>query len=244
MLAAFLFTTTLWAAEPASQATDTEIVVIGEYEVKKQLGKLNKELLLMGYRNGKEKGNKIIYVPESSWKPTVIVHRSGLIEIKRTKPRFEPYIGGRKDNKLRWLACIPPFTIMCVKMGGWLVGKRKLQHAKTKVVHNTQPTVESWQQAIQKIAMHQRLKQDLPDILTALWEAPQPPETKHAELLALWTSRTCTPEGEQARKVIEEFMRYEVQISKTPIPDRQIQRTLQENRCKTHQLLDRKRLVK
>ena len=160
-------------AQAPEEESDAEITVIGEYEVNKKLRKLNKELRQMGYRSGKEKNGKITYIPEISWKPTIIVDRNGLVELKRTKPRFESYVDGRRDNKLRYLACIPPFTIMCIKMGGWLVGKRKLQHAKTKVILNTQQSVKDWQEAIQAQAMSKRLLEDLPDTLTTIWENKQ-----------------------------------------------------------------------
>ena len=193
------------------------MIVIGEIEVQRQRKALEDALKSQGYRKGFRRGDKMIYRPETGWRPTVELYDSGLVLIKRTPPRFEPYIPGRKDNYWRYLACIPPFGLMCINASGWLIDKRRFQGAKTKVIDTNIVTIQNWQNAISALAFDDRISNTLPQELETIWGQSITITDKHAQLLELWRNRTCTPEGEMAATIISDFINYEVQASPQPI---------------------------
>ena len=44
---------------------------------------LDAELESSGYRQGKRKGDKVVYRPETVWHPSVVVHDSGWVDLKK-----------------------------------------------------------------------------------------------------------------------------------------------------------------
>ena len=210
--------------EQVGEASDTPtttvgpgMIVIGEIEVQRQRKALEDALSSQGYRKGFRRGNKMIYRPETVWRPTVELYDSGMVLVKRTPPRFEPYIPGRKDNYWRYLACIPPFGLMCIKANGWLIDKRRFQGAKTKVIDTNITAIQRWQNAVSAVAFDDRISNTLPEELETIWRDSTAVSDKHAQLLELWRNRTCTPEGEMAAAIISDFINYEVQASAQPI---------------------------
>ena len=194
-----------------SETADEEIIVYGKREVDRRRRILDAELKNSGYRQGKRKGDKVVYRPETVWHPSVVVYDSGWVDLKKTPPRFEPWIDGHPDNKWRYLSCIPPFGLMCIKASGWLITKRRAQHSKTAVVDNHIETIQYWQESVVGMATQQRLEVQLPDDLDLLWRDRSLSSTEKIEqIVYLWHSRTCTPEGLAAASVIADFLTYEV----------------------------------
>ena len=234
----FFFFFVVAFAEDASP--DAEITVFGDFEISEKRQQLHQKLEDLGYAKQIRKKGKTVYVPQISWKPTVIVYDSGYIKLKRTPPRIKPNFQYRAN--LGYLPClVPPFTLTCIDTGGWLVGQRKLAHSKAKVIEQTRPLVEKWQQAIQKQAHEFRLYQQLPIALEKIWRASdRTAKQKRLTIINFWASRTCTPEGDEARLVIEEFMSDQIETSETPFSQQEIHNALTENKCGETQLLDRR----
>ena len=138
-----------------SNEVDEEITVYGKREVDRRRNLLENQLEDNGYRTGKRKGDKVVYRPETVWHPSVIVYDSGWVDLRKTPPRFEPWIGGSPDNKWRYLSCIPPFGLMCIKASGWLITKRRAQHSKTNVIDTHISTVQYWQESVVGLATQQ-----------------------------------------------------------------------------------------
>lgn len=186
---------------------DAEIIVYGENEVHRRRQLLDKQLTNRGYRPGKVRGDKTIYHPDIVWKPTVVVHESGWVELRKTPPRFEPFVGN-PDNKWNYLYCLPSAGLMCVRAGGWLISKRRAQHSKTDVIDDNIAAINYWQESVIGIAHQNRIEVALPNELDAIWSNPS--EEAKLQIMTLWSTRTCTPEGKQAAQVILDFLLYEV----------------------------------
>ena len=210
---------------PEEESADEELIVFGDLAVQQRRAELGSTLEQMGYREAKRRGDRSIYRPEVAWHPSVVVDDEGFVLIKRSPVRIEPWVDGR--SKLTWLSCIPPFTPMCVRIGGQVVSERKLAHKKAWIAYSIDPRVDAWRAAIVAEAMGRRLNEDIPDMLEDIWSEGQPlssggdalvePADRRAALLGFWASRACTPEGLQARQTTASFIRYEVQESPTPV---------------------------
>ena len=92
--------------------------------------------------------------------------------------------------------------------------------------------IRAWRVAIQQVALEHRLWEELPAELDAIWhDVTMPPHMRRAALLAYWTSRTCTPEGQAVRDSIRTYLLEEVQTSAWPVTDVEAQRASEENEC-------------
>ena len=203
---------------------DEEIIVFGELEIVRQRAALEADLRDLGYREAKTKDGRTVFRPEVAWHPTVVVHDEGFVVLKRSPVRVEPWVEGR--TKLVWLSCLPPFTPMCVRIGGQIVSARKLHPKKGYVAEAIDPRVRQWRSAVVSNAMSTRLGEEIPDMIESIWTlgvmpgqedaAPMSIAERRATLLAFWSGRACTPEGAAARELVEDFLNYVVQDSTHP----------------------------
>ncbi len=201
-------------AETPTTNANEEITVYGQREVDRRRSVLDRQLENNGYRQGKRKGDKVVYRPETVWHPSVVVYDSGWVDLRKTPPRFEPWIGGRPDNKWRYLSCIPPFGLMCIRASGWLITKRRAQHSKTEVIESNIETIQYWQESVIGLATQERLDIQLPNELDRLWHNPDFERAEKIEqMVSWWSTRTCTPEGQAAANIIADYLAYEVHPS-------------------------------
>ena len=120
---------------------------------------------------------------------------------------------------------------MCIRASGWLITKRRAQHSKTAVVDTHIETIQYWQESVVGMATQQRLEVQLPDELDRLWQSSEVSQAEKTEqLVQLWHSRTCTPEGHAAARIISEFLTYEVH-PESPIPEVTLQWMSSNNPC-------------
>ena len=239
---ALLLAGPLWADEPDAPPVSTEeMIVISDTVIAQRRQAVINNLKALGYRKKKSDDGRTTFAPAVPWKPTVIMDDDAYLIIKRTPPRIDP--PGDRDNKLRYLWCLPPFTITnaCIQIGGWVVGSRKLAHAKEGVVRATTYELRVWREAVIAKAMANRVNTEVPELLSDIWDKGQPdgpdgPQLtsaveKRAAILQLWSSRSCTPEGAQVREVVSDFLQYEVQASDTPLTPTEITEANAANRC-------------
>jgi hypothetical protein len=244
MISFLLCLSLAWADGPAEESlqesteelpvveedTEEEMIIEEDLQVERARAQLDRRMRDLGYKEGKDKGDRVIYRPETSWKPSVVVHDEAFVIIRRTPPRFEPWVKSRAP--IAYLSCIPPFTPMCLRVQGVLVSKRRLQHHKTNVTESIEPMVYTWREAIVDRAMKFRVEEELPGILDAVWYEGRPLDSREplladaasrrSEILTLWSSRTCTPEGDQVRAVVADYLVWEVQRSQTPANEAEI----------------------
>ena len=230
------------AAEPSPEEAEPspeEIVVFGELEAARHRQQVMRDLRNLGYRAGKRKDGYTQFRPEVPWKPTVRVYDDGFVVLKRSPVRWQP--PGDPRNKINNLWCLPPFTPMCLRVGGVLVSKRKLDPQKARVANALEPELRDWRAAVAATAMEERVGVELPDQLDALWQEGRPLDprqpvvadmaARRAILLELWSSRTCTPEGAQVRGVVEVFLEYEVQTSPFAVTAEELAGAQARHRC-------------
>ena len=216
-----------------------ELIVYGDLEIARARADVVRDLKALGYKSGKRKDGYTVYRPESPWRPSVRVYDDGFIVLKRTPPRFMP--PGDPNKKINYLWCVPPFTPMCLRIGGVVVSKRKLQPQKARVANALEPELRDWRAAVAAKAMAERVGETLPDQLDALWgegvaldpQAPRvvAPADRRAAILELWRSRTCTPEGAQVREVVALFLAFEVQASPFPVTRAEARRAQSDHPC-------------
>lgn len=213
--------------QPTQEAVSSEeMVVFGDMEEQRQRQELEQTLLDMGYRPGHTRDNgRTVYRPEVAWHPSVIIDEDGYALIRRSPVRVEPWVDGRTN--LRWISCVPPFTLMCVRIGGWIVSERKLAYKKAYVAEGIDPDLQAWRAVLVANAMGRRLNEDIPDMLETIWthgEVPlgdplETPQQRREAILAFWGSRACTPEGDAARQTAADFLTFVVQPSPHPVTE-------------------------
>lgn len=214
-----------------------ELIIYGEQELARKRAILDQQLRDDGYTTVKKKDGRTVYRPDIAWKPSVVIYDEGYMIVRRSPVRFEPWIQGKKSNKLRYLSCIPPFTVLCVR-SGWLVNERKLAHSKEAIVEASTPNFEAWQELVMAKATVNRLQNEIPDLLDGLWLNGRSLErsdvfletaaARKAEMLSFWESRTCTPEGEQVRNFIEDYILQEIQNSEHAYLQSELEKLPQE----------------
>jgi hypothetical protein len=216
------------------------MVVYGEREVVRRRRVLDGRIRATGYKAGVRKDNRTVYKPEVAWKPTVVVYDDGFVIMRRSRIRFEPWIRGR--TKAVWISCIPPFTVMCIKLGGRMVSPARLSSQKERTLRAMDQPLDQWQEAIASTATRDRLGRQIPDELDALWQNGTPmgmgdavrltsPEERRTAMLAFWSGRSCTPEGAAAREVAALFLEYEVQSSPFPVTPAELVLANRNQRC-------------
>jgi hypothetical protein len=197
-----------------------EMIIFGEREVDIRRKKLENHLYHSGYREGIQKNGRTVYRPETSWKPSFIVYESGFIELKRTPPRFESYLKHRNDI-WRYLACVPPFTVMCIDVNGWMINERKLRHAKEDIVTGTHSDIIAWQESLEKMSMEERIHNTIPLMLDAVWKQGLLPDgqiittsqEKFKWILDFYSDRLCNEYGLMVREVIQIYVEEEIRGS-------------------------------
>lgn len=229
-------------------SADGEIIVFGDLQVAARRAELDRELRQQDYRPGERRDGHTVYRPETPWKPTVIVYDDGFVRLKRSPVRFEPPGYRAGGNKLRYLWCLPPFTPMCVRVGGQVVSGAKLEPQKARVAEGTHAQVTAWREALVGRAMEQKVGRELPDRLDQLWASGRPLEgtgptigpaaARRQAMLAHWSSRTCTPEGDAVADVVALFLEYEVQASSAPVTAAEQREANSAQRCSRRLDLD------
>jgi len=235
-------------ADEGAPSADGEIIVFGDLQVAARRAELDRELRQQDYRPGARRDGHTVYRPEVPWKPTVIVYDDGFVRLKRSPVRFEPPGYRAGGNKLRYLWCLPPFTPMCVRIGGQVVSRAKLEPQKTRVAEGTHAQVTAWREALVSRAMEQKVGRDLPDRLDQLWANGRPlegegtsigdPTARRQAMLDHWSSRTCTPEGDAVADVVALFLEYEVQASADPVTAAEQRQANAAQRCSRRLDLD------
>ena len=224
-----------------SNAASEELIIMGEMEIARRRGEVVRNLKMMGYREGKTKNGRTVYKPETPYHPTVILDDDAWMRIKRTPVRIDP--PGAKDNRLRYLWCLPPLTITpaCIQAGGQVISKRRLAHFKEDVVRSTRYEMGQWQSAVVAHAMDKRLGEEIPDMLEQIWTAGLPESNngpvletfaeRRNAILQFWSSRACVKEGAQARVVVSDFIEYTIQTSENRASTEEIEKANQDQRC-------------
>ena len=239
------------AQEP--ETASEEIIVHGEMEIIRKRARVVQNLKHLGYREVTRKNGRSIYRPRVPYKPTVILDDDAWMHVKRSPVRVDP--PGKRDNKLRYLWCLPPFTITaaCVQIGGQVISERKLAHFKNDVTRATNFEMNQWRDAVIAHAMDKRIGEEIPDMLDNVWEhgrtededGPVLIETadRRKVILEFWASRSCVPAGQEARDVVADFINEVIQYSDTPATTSEIRAANEKQQCTDSLPLPQERLA-
>ena len=114
--------------EPPEAEPDEEMII---WDVHTAREILDEELNYMGYIRVTRRKGKTIYRNRQRWKPTVILHDSGWMQLR------SPVVRPR-------LLITPPF----IGFHGTITSKRKIEAQKGRIVEQTAPLVSAWRDAI------------------------------------------------------------------------------------------------
>ena len=221
------------------ELTINEMVISSDGTVERTRAELEREILNLGYQAGETRGDRVIYRPIDAWKPSIVIYNDAFVWIRRTPPRFEPWI--ENNAPIGYLSCIPPFTLLCIKTQGVLVSRRRLQHQKTDISEAIDPFVSEWREAVANRAARVRNEQEVPQLLEDLWRLGIPieasdiilntPPERRAAIFDFWSSRTCTYEGQSVRDTTLFFLQQEVQTSETPATRSEVEQANAHTSC-------------
>lgn len=216
------------APEPAEPEAGEEIVVYGELRVQEAHDKVVRDLEAMGFTRVKEKDGRLVMRHAQNWKGKAVFHEDGRIQFKRQAP--EPSMPDtffkQASPLVGWVPCIVVPTA-CVKVGGWVVSKRKLGAVQSRATDTVAPSLTDLSERHADLAIDRKLD-DLDGRLVACWEAGVPlegdrsqflatPEERRAHLLRFWETRTDTVWGDRMRAPVEGYLRNVVQDSQHPV---------------------------
>lgn len=220
----------LAAASAEEPRTAEEIVVHAQRELEEARRQVEEKLEEAGYDRVIERDGKTIYRHADVFKGQVVVDDDGWVRFERQPIRLDPPDLGKRENTVGdWMGCLL-WPTACIKTGGQVISKSKLNHYERRVFDHVQGDIEAWNARIADVATTRKVA-ELPARLEALWEHGEPLQgdghvATHAErrraILEYWGSRTDTPWGEEVREAVEAFCRGVVQRSEHPFTEAEI----------------------
>lgn len=216
-------------APPESETSqgEEEIEIWAVPEVARARDALVQRLRSEGYTRSERKDGYTVYHNDIPYHPRVILHDDGWVELKREKVRIHApgHRFASEGSKLEYLWCVIPVAWpACISPGGQIISKRKLDPLKADVYDNTHEEVRALNDAVAATALYERISKEIPLILQSTWESQELSASEKKErILALWDSRTDTPEGEEVRRSIEAFMIAVIQSSSTPYTSKEVE---------------------
>ena len=218
-----------------------ETIIVEDERVARTREELEQAILDHGYTIKRAEDGQVVYRPDVAWHPTIVVDDDGFVILRRSPVRFStPPTLDTGSRALMWAFC-PILWHLCVHAGGQVVSKSKLDGKKGAANAATNEQRVAWDDALHDRGQARRMA-DLPAALDQLWsegtliDAPgapplaTPPERK-AALVAFWATRADTPEGEEVRALVRDFLLYEVSQSPWPVTDADRALARKECRC-------------
>jgi hypothetical protein len=212
------------AQEP--EPVDEVIIVYGEERVRAAREAVIRDLEGMGYTKLRERDGRLVMLHETTWKGKVTLHDDGFVEFSRqgVKGTMPDTFFYRASPLVGWVPCVIVPTA-CVKVGGLVVSKRKLEAVEAKAVAHVAPELDTLAQRQADLHTQQKLER-LPADLEACWQQGTPlegtgplpdPASRRQHLLAYWASRTNSPWGRQVGDMVAGFLEQVVQASEHPV---------------------------
>jgi hypothetical protein len=219
----------LLAQQAPPPPTAQESIIVEDNRVARARRELEKAILDLGYTIKREEDGRVVYRPDVAWHPTIVVDKDGFVILRRSPVRFStPSTLDPGTRALMWGLC-PIMWHLCVHPGGQVVSKAKLDGKKGAANSATNPQRIAWDEALHDRG-HARRMAELPEALDHLWsegvqiDAPgapplaTPPERK-AALVEFWATRADTPEGDEVKALVRDFLLYEVSESPWPVTE-------------------------
>jgi hypothetical protein len=178
---------------------DQEIVVEDEMTPAEAREQIAEALEDFGYGEPRNRRNFVVFPSPNGWYPDLRLYPEGALI-----PHWKPH-----------------HKVALVVLGDM----HKAKNRRGDIVRAIHPEVSEWREALIRRGMQVRYDA-LPDELEHAWTVGSPIgasgpldsfDQRRGAILALWSSRTCTPEGQQVRDIVETFISVVIQTSKWPV---------------------------
>lgn len=186
---------------------DETIEVFGEGEADRLYRALVKRLEDMGYDRINVQKNRTVLKSSKPITPFVILGRDGSLTVQKEGLVNMP------NGEIRYIS------------------PRKMRYRRERVLRATHEMRQQLLAALAQPDWQAWVEGTLPELLDALWQKGTPMseearlrthEERRQALLAYWSSRTCTPQGEVVRQAVARFLRLEVQNSAHPATEEEL----------------------
>ena len=182
--------------EPPDPTVDEVVLVEARSEVERLRAALQSRLVEIGYREGKRRGDRVVFRPAKPIMPVVTLLDDGTLEVQESGYVKMP------DGQLRSISV------------------RKMAPRRARVMEAIWPDLVALREAMALVSVYESVWTELPDRLDALWQEGTPlqgsgsplatPEARVVAMAEHWRTRTCEPAGEAVRAAIERYLRLQV----------------------------------
>ncbi len=223
---------------------DAEIIVHGELEVQQAKKALNQQLVDLGYTPRRRSDGRTVYIHQDGWRQKLIMDDDGYVYFRQRPPHVTgpPETGLVYDDWpiLPWTTCVffPP---ACVNIGSVPRNHRLKLKDKERTLVASQDELVRYADALAGEALADRLYEEVPDLLDAIWlegrhlEQPElalpDASSRRQAILEFWISRTDNSYGDAVREVVEAYMVYVVNDSSEPFTEEEIAWANATRRC-------------
>ncbi len=214
--------------------------------------RLSRTLRGLGYKEGKVRRRGTVFRPETSWYPSVWLTPDGGVRFSRTPPKVTlPVLGGEVPLQGGCVGGLPMASaptgrvgdqegqsnlparardlatssgtnpLLCLDPAAAVVADRRMNPKKRRVLEAAEDDLRQWQGAVMQQSFVQTLMAKW-QWMQELWASDQPAADRRAALLEHWCTRTDTPEGQQARALVEKYFVDVVQASGSPLTDAEV----------------------
>ncbi len=219
-----------------------EVLIVGDSAVERARHEVTRSLAEQGYEPKRRKDGVTVYLHPVPYKPKVLVYDDGFVVIRRRGFAYTPPNVGDVPRgleiALRSTLCVLA-PIYCFHAPGLVMSPARLEQQKERVVEGVEDEVRAYNDALASRALGSRL-QEIADLLDAIWllgqhtdtgEVLPTPELRRAALLAFWESRADNEYGDHVRRMVEDYMNFEVQSSPFPFTDQEVSETNRTRHC-------------
>jgi hypothetical protein len=209
---------------------ETVVLVVGEHVIAEARADVVRKLGILGWRGREARDGSFRFSGPEAWMGKARLYPSGDLVFSRvpltiSTPYF-PNVQYDAFATIHGMPSGPQTTNVDVRSPS----KAKVEAVQQEVQAAVQPEVAAYREALQRRALGALLS-ELPARLDRLWTDGvgldnQPlatPAARRAALLDYWGSRSDTPEGRAVMRVVESFLRNEVQASEHPLTAEEIE---------------------
>lgn len=225
-----------------------EVLIVGDAAVQRARHEVTLALAAQGYVARRERDGVTVYLHPIPYKPKVMIYDDGFVVIRRRGFAYTPPDVGNVSRGLeiglRTATCVLA-PIFCFHAPGLVMSPARLEQQKEMVVTGVQSEVRTYNDALASRALGDRMQQ-VADLMDAIWlsgqqtdtgEVLSTPEQRRAALMTLWESRADNEYGDAVRRMVEDFMNYEVQPSPWPFTDAEVSALNERRTCRRELVL-------
>ncbi len=203
-----------------------EMLIVGGPRIAAARADLVRTLAAQGWttRDRSKRDGTIVVAPPEGWMGKLFLHPDGRIDFANPALTFDPALASTIPNGRSPFADAGPSETTSGQFG--MVERGKQRAVQETLRAAIEPQVAAWREAIASRATAEALAA-LEKRLVDLWvdgiglgrESLPTSVERRAALLDYWATRTDTPEGRAAMRIVEAFLRSRVQPSGEPVTE-------------------------